>query len=478
MRQYNSLHDIRAAIADEQLTCRQLVEHYLQNIREKANLNAFLEVFEQEAYTQADIVDHKIANGTAGKLAGMVIGIKDVLAYKGHTLQASSHILEGFKSLYTASAVERLLQEDAIIIGRQNCDEFAMGASNETSAFGNVLNADDASRVPGGSSGGSAVAVQAGLCLASIGSDTGGSVRQPASFCGVVGFKPTYSRISRYGLIAYASSFDQIGVITNNVPDAALLLEVMAGKDGMDSTASQREVPPYSELLGADKKYKIGYIRDCFESEGLDSEVKDAILGVKEMLKDDGHQVEAVDFPYLDYIVPTYYILTTAEASSNLGRYDGVKYGFRSQNVTDLTSLYKKTRAEGFGQEVQRRIMLGTFVLSADYYDAYYTKAQKVRRLIKEKTDELLQAYDFLILPTAPTTAFKIGENTANPLAMYLADIFTVQASLAGVPAISIPVGRDANGLSIGLQLMTRSFEEPQLLAFSNQILDKISVEA
>lgn len=478
MRQYNSLHEIRTAIAEGQVTCRQLVEHYLQNIKEKAALNAFLEVFEQEAFTQADIVDYKIANGTAGKLAGMVIGIKDVLAYKGHSLQASSHILEGFKSLYTASAVERLLQEDAIIIGRQNCDEFAMGASNETSAFGNVLNADDTSRVPGGSSGGSAVAVQADLCLASIGSDTGGSVRQPASFCGVVGCKPTYSRISRYGLIAYASSFDQIGVIAKNVPDAALLLEVMAGKDDMDSTASQREVPPYSELLSSEKKYKIGYIRDCFESEGLDTEVKDVILGVKEMLKDAGHQVEAVDFPYLDYIVPTYYILTTAEASSNLGRYDGVKYGFRSGNVTDLTSLYKKTRAEGFGQEVQRRIMLGTFVLSADYYDAYYTKAQKVRRLIKEKTDELLQAYDFLILPTAPTTAFKIGENTANPLAMYLADIFTVQASLAGVPAISIPVGRDANGLSIGLQLMTRSFEEPQLLAFSNQILDKISVEA
>ncbi|MCJ8165632.1 Asp-tRNA(Asn)/Glu-tRNA(Gln) amidotransferase subunit GatA [Pontibacter sp. E15-1] len=478
MRQYNSLHDIRAAIADGQVSCRQLVEHYLHNIREKAALNAFLEVFEEEALLQADTVDQKLASGNAGKLAGMVIGIKDVLAYKGHSLQASSRMLQGFKSLYTSSAIERLLQEDAIIIGRQNCDEFAMGASNETSAFGNALNADDTSRVPGGSSGGSAVAVQADLCLASIGSDTGGSVRQPASFCGVVGFKPTYSRISRYGLIAYASSFDQIGVITKNVPDAALLLEVMAGADGMDSTASQREVPAYSELLSADKKYKIGYIQDCFDSEGLDAEVKDTILGVKEMLKDAGHQVEAVDFPYLDYIVPTYYILTTAEASSNLGRYDGVRYGFRSENVTDLTSLYKKTRSEGFGHEVQRRIMLGTFVLSADYYDAYYTKAQKVRRLIKEKTDELLQAYDFLILPTAPTTAFKVGENTTNPLAMYLADIFTVQASLAGVPAISIPVGRDANGLSIGLQLLTRSFEEASLLAFSNQILDKISVEA
>ncbi|ARS36546.1 Asp-tRNA(Asn)/Glu-tRNA(Gln) amidotransferase subunit GatA [Pontibacter actiniarum] len=478
MRQYNSLRDIRTDIASGQVSCRQLVEQYLHNIKEKANLNAFLEIFEEEALAQANAVDQKLANGTAGKLAGMVIGIKDVLAYEGHSLQASSQILNGFKSLYTATAVQRLLQEDAIIIGRQNCDEFAMGASNENSSFGNVLNADDHARVPGGSSGGSAVAVQADLCLASIGSDTGGSVRQPASFCGVIGLKPTYSRISRYGLIAYASSFDQVGLITKSVDDAALLLEVIAGQDGMDSTASQREVPAYSELLQTDKKYKIGYIRDCFEREGLESEVKDAILGVKDMLRDAGHEVEAVEFPYLDYMVPTYYILTTAEASSNLGRYDGVKYGYRSDNVTDPTSLYKKTRAEGFGLEVQRRIVLGTFVLSADYYDAYYTKAQKVRRLIKEKTDELLQQYDFLILPTAPTTAFKIGENTANPLAMYLADIFTVQASLAGVPAISIPVGRDANGLSIGLQLMTRSFEEPQLLAFSNYILDKITVEA
>ncbi|WP_242927991.1 Asp-tRNA(Asn)/Glu-tRNA(Gln) amidotransferase subunit GatA [Pontibacter vulgaris] len=478
MRQYHSLRDIRTDIASGQVSCKQLVDHYLRNIKNNAHLNAFLEVFEEEAFAQADTVDQKIASGTAGKLAGMVIGIKDVLAYEGHSLQASSQILNGFKSLYTATAVQRLIAEDAIIIGRQNCDEFAMGASNENSSFGPVLNADDVTRVPGGSSGGSAVAVQADLCLASIGSDTGGSVRQPASFCGVIGLKPTYSRISRYGLIAYASSFDQIGIMSKSVEDAALLLEVMAGNDDYDSTVSQREVPAYSELLATDKKYKIGYIRDCFESEGLDKEVKESILSVKDMLKDAGHQVEAVEFPYLDYMVPTYYILTTAEASSNLGRFDGVKYGYRSHNVTDLTSLYKKTRSEGFGLEVQRRIMLGTFVLSADYYDAYYTKAQRVRRLIKEKTDELLQKYDFLILPTAPTTAFKLEENTANPLAMYLADIFTVQASLAGVPAISIPVGRDANGLSIGLQLMTRSFEEPQLLAFSNYILDKITVEA
>ncbi|HEY4652563.1 MAG TPA: amidase family protein, partial [Pontibacter sp.] len=326
MRPYNSLRDIRTDIANGQVTCKQLVAHYLHNIKEKAALNAFLEVFEEEALAQAEAVDQKLANGTAGRLAGMVIGVKDVIAYKGHSLQASSQILNGFKSLYTATALERLIAEDAIIIGRQNCDEFAMGASNENSSFGPVLNADDPTRVPGGSSGGSAVSVQADMCLAAIGSDTGGSVRQPASFCGVVGLKPTYSRISRYGLIAYASSFDQIGLFTKNVEDAALLLEIMAGPDEFDSTASHQPVPNYSTLLQADKKYKIGYIHDCFESEGLDAEVKDAILGVKDLLKADGHEVEAVEFPYLDYMVPTYYILTTAEASSNLGRYDGVKY--------------------------------------------------------------------------------------------------------------------------------------------------------
>jgi len=303
-------------------------------------------------------------------------------------------------------------------------------------------------------------------------------VRQPASFCGVVGLKPTYSRISRYGLIAYASSFDQIGTLTHSVADAALLLEVMAGPDEFDSTVSQREVPAYSQQLEVNGKRKIGYIRESLESEGLDPEVKAAMMATIERLRADGHTIEAVDFPYLEYMVPTYYILTTAEASSNLSRFDGVKYGYRSPNATDLGSLYKKSRAEGFGEEVQRRIMLGTFVLSASYYDAYYTKAQKVRRLIKEKTDELLSRYDFLILPTAPTTAFNIGENSANPLAMYLADIFTVQASLAGVPAISLPIGTDSNNLPIGLQLIARSFEEQELLAFSSYITDEILVTA
>ena len=451
------------------------MEYYLDNIQRESKLNAFLEVWPDEALAQADAVDAKLAAGTAGKLAGMIIGLKDVLAYKDHSLQSSSHILDGFKSLYTGTAVQRLLDEDAIFIGRQNCDEFAMGASNETSYFGPVRNALDSDRVSGGSSGGSAVAVQADLCLASIGSDTGGSVRQPAAFCGIVGFKPTYSRISRYGLVAYASSFDQIGTLTRSVEDAALLLEVMAGPDEFDSTVSQHQVPAYSELLTPAPHYRIGYIRDCLERPGLNPEIKAATEEALDVMRSQGHVVDSVEFPYLDYIVPSYYILTTAEASSNLSRFDGVKYGYRAPDATDLESLYKKTRAQGFGPEVQRRIMLGTFVLSADYYDAYYTKAQRVRRLIKEKTDELLRQYDFLVLPTTPTTAFHIGDVKQDTLAMYLADIFTVQASLAGIPAISVPSGVDAAGMPIGLQILSGAFREEQLLAFSKLVTESLT---
>jgi aspartyl-tRNA(Asn)/glutamyl-tRNA(Gln) amidotransferase subunit A len=468
---FSSLSEIQRELAVGTTSCRQLVEYYLDNIAQRnAELNVFLELWADEARQQAIAVDEKIAQGTAGRLAGMVIGLKDVLAYQGHSLQSSSHILDGFKSLFTGTAVQRLLAEDAIFIGRQNCDEFAMGGSNENSAFGPARNAQDPSRVPGGSSGGSAVAVQADMCLASIGSDTGGSVRQPAAFCGVIGLKPTYSRISRYGLVAFASSFDQIGPITHSVEDAARLLEVMAGPDGMDSTASQQPVPAYSALLEPMPHYRIGYLKEAIDRPGLQPEVHDALENTLGALRSQGHVVEAVDFPYLDQMIPTYYILTTAEASSNLSRFDGVKYGFRAPDVTDLESLYKKTRSQGFGPEVQRRIMLGTFVLSASYYDAYYTKAQRVRRLIKEKTDELLRQYDFLILPTTPTTAFKIGEKQ-DPVSMYLADIFTVQASLSGVPAISIPAGQDAEGLPIGLQIMSGAFREADLLAFANELL-------
>ncbi|QJX46285.1 Asp-tRNA(Asn)/Glu-tRNA(Gln) amidotransferase subunit GatA [Hymenobacter taeanensis] len=476
MRRFTSLTEVRNELTAGTTTCRQLVEYYLDNIQQhNPHLNAFLEVWPEEALAQAEAVDAKLAAGTAGKLAGMVIGLKDVLAYKDHALQSSSHILDGFKSLFTGTAVQRLLDEDAILIGRQNCDEFAMGASNETSFFGPARNAIAPDRVPGGSSGGSAVAVQADMCLASIGSDTGGSVRQPAAFCGIVGFKPTYSRISRYGLIAYASSFDQIGTLTHSVEDAALLLEVMAGADNFDSTVSQREVPAYSQLLEPAPHYRIGYIRDCLERPGLNAEIKAATEQALNVFRGQGHVVEAVDFPYLDFIVPSYYILTTAEASSNLSRYDGVKFGYRAPDATDLESLYKKTRAQGFGPEVQRRILLGTFVLSADYYDAYYTKAQQVRRLIKEKTDELLREYDFLVLPTTPATAFRIGENEKDTLAMYLADIFTVQASLAGVPAISVPAGTDSQGLPIGLQILSGAFREEHLLAFAKSVTETLT---
>ena len=472
MRKYYSLKDIKNDIREGIIDCAQLVDHYLKNIKDKAYLNAFLEVYEDEAKQQALLVDEKLRTGKAGKLAGMVIGIKDVLCYKDHSLQCSSRILNNFKSQFTATAVQRLLDEDVIIIGRINCDEFAMGSSNENSAFGPVKNEIDPERVPGGSSGGSAVAVQAGLCLAALGTDTGGSVRQPAAFCGIIGLKPTYSRISRYGLTAYASSFDTIGILTTDVYDNALLLELMAGKDEYDSTVSKNPVPEFSKKLKFKDKANIAYIKETLEDPRIDSEIKEKIKNVLDFLESEGHNVEAIEYPHLDFVLPTYYILTTAEASSNLSRYDGVRYGYRSPNIMDLESMYKKSRSEGFGEEVQRRILLGTFILSASYYDAYYTKAQKVRRIIRDKTLEILEKYNFIALPTTPTTAFKIGE-VKNPLDMYFEDLLTVQASVAGIPAVSIPVGRDKKNLPIGFQLMGGYFEEADLLAFSKYILEK-----
>ncbi|MES2517571.1 MAG: Asp-tRNA(Asn)/Glu-tRNA(Gln) amidotransferase subunit GatA [Bacteroidota bacterium] len=471
MQKYTTLKSIQADIYAGKITCRQLVEFYLKNIKEKnEKLNAFLSVYDEESLLKADAIDLKIKNKTAGKLAGMVLGIKDLLCYKDHISQAGSKILDGFESQFNATAVQRVLDEDAIIIGRQNCDEFGMGSTNENSAFGPCLNEIGENRVAGGSSGGSAVAVQADMCLASLGTDTGGSVRMPAGFCGLVGLKPTYSRVSRWGLIAYASSFDCIGPITKSVEDAAILLEVIAGKDEQDSTVSNLPVDEYSKLQSKRSKLRIGYLKDAVESKGLQPEVKAATLAKLEFLKSQGHNVEAVDFPLIQSFLPTYYILTTAEASSNLSRFDGVKFGYRSPQATDLMSLYKKTRFEGFGKEVRKRIMLGTFVLSASYYDAYYTKAQKVRRLIKEFTDNLLENYDFLVCPTTPTTAYKLGEKTADPIQMYLGDLFTVQANVVGLPAISIPNGLDNEGLPIGFQIMAGAFQEAELLSFANSI--------
>lgn len=474
MEKFISFGEIKRSLEKKETSCRTIVTHYLKNIQTKAHLNAFVEVYSQSALEQADLIDQKRINGNAGKLAGMVVGIKDVLCYKGHEVNASSKILAGFESQITTTAIQRLIDEDAIIIGRLNCDEFGMGSSNENSIHGNVLNAADNERVSGGSSGGSAVAVQANLCTVSLGTDTGGSVRQPAAFTGIVGMKPTYSRVSRWGLIAYASSFDCIGVFSHTVEDNALVLETIAGYDEMDSTSSRKSVNPYSQLLRFDKKAKVAYIKETLDSPALQPEIKNNTHAVLEKLKSDGHSVTEVSFPLLDYILPTYYILTTAEASSNLSRFDGVKYGYRTPHAHNLESMYKMTRSEGFGEEVKKRIMLGTFVLSASYYDAYFTKAQKVRRLIKDYTEGLLKEFDYIMLPTTPSTAFKFGEHSEDPVAMYLEDLYTVQASVAGVPAISLPNGKDEQGMPIGLQVMCNSFKEAELYSFSNYLLELI----
>ncbi|KQM72542.1 glutamyl-tRNA amidotransferase [Pedobacter sp. Leaf216] len=471
MKKYSSLKEIQSLISQKQLTLPDLLAYYFKQIEKNEHLNAFNEVFFLSAEAQAKAIQQKIKEGTAGKLAGMVIGIKDNICYKDHIVTASSKMLEGFVSPYSSTVVERLLAQDAIIIGRLNCDEFAMGGSNETSFYGAVKNAANPELVPGGSSGGSAVAVQADMCLSALGTDTGGSVRQPAAFCGQIGLKPTYGRISRYGVIAYASSFDQVGPITSSVEDAALLLQVLAGADDYDSTVSPLAVPDYPAQLNEHKKQKIAVLKETIESDALDPEIKTAILKSIDKLKADGHTIEYVSFDLLDYLVPAYYILTTAEASSNLSRYDGVHYGHRNLEAKSLNELYKLSRAEGFGEEVKRRILLGTFVLSAGYYDAYYQKAQQVRRLIREKMDALFQDYDLILSPVAPTTAFKIGDNLQDALVMYMADIFTVLPSLSGNPAIALPLGNNNDDLPLSIQFTAKHFEEDKLLAFSQAFL-------
>lgn len=468
---YSNYSAYRSALENGDFTVVNQVENFLSEIESQKDLNAFLETFDETALAQAEIVDEKIQKGNAGRLAGMVIGIKDNLCYKGHHVSVSSKILSNFKSLFTSTAVQRLIDEDAIIVGRLNCDEFAMGSSNEKSAFGPVLNPFDKSRVSGGSSGGSAVAVAANLCHASLGSDTGGSVRQPASFTGTVGLKPTYGRISRWGLVAYGSSLDQIGPFTKSVYDSALLLEVMAGSDEYDTTAAKLEVDSYSSFTPSNEKKKIAVIRDAYESEGLSPSVKSRFSEIIEKLKGDGHEIVLVDFPLLKQMVPTYYVVSNAEASSNLSRFDGIHYGYRSDQATDIETTYTKSRTEGFGTEVKRRIMMGTFVLSTGYYDAYFAKAQKVRRLIQDKTTEIFKEFDLVLTPTTPHSAFKFGHNSDNPVAMYLEDIFTVHANLSGNPAISLPLGKNDEGLPFGIQLMAPFFEEKEMFSFSEYIM-------
>ena len=472
MFSFQSIREYQTALQNGQTTCVEAVLYYLKKINHDTYLNAWLEVYEEEALDYARKSDElRLSGKPIGKLHGVVIGLKDVICYKGHTISAASAILKNFTAVYNATATQRLIDEGAIIIGRQNCDEFAMGSSNENSAFGPVKNPIDVERVPGGSSGGSAVAVKAGHCMISLGSDTGGSVRQPADFCGIIGMKPTYGTISRYGLIAYASSFDQIGIFANSIGDVSTVLNIIAGPDDFDSTAMQE---PFikNENMETGSKYKICYFQNAVDHAALDKNISTSIKDFISTLSSEGHEVEPVSFDLLEYIVPTYYVLTTAEASSNLSRFDGVKYGYRNTNEkNDLLQMYKLSRSEGFGAEVKRRILLGTFVLSEGYYDAYFTKAQQVRKLLIDETNRIFEKYDAIILPTSPTPAFKIGE-MKDPIEIFLADIYTVYANLVGIPAISIPLFHTPQGLPFGLQVMTSQKKDLLLLSISKMMMD------
>lgn len=480
---FSTINQYHSDLLNQKTSCEAAVKHYLQHIKDNEHLNAYTEVYARESIQKAFQLDEERKNGAPlKKLHGVVIAIKDVICYKDHKITAASKILEGFTSLYSATAVQRLLDEDAIIIGACNCDEFAMGSSNENSVYGNVLNALDNRKVPGGSSGGSAVALQAGLCMVSLGSDTGGSVRQPADFCGIVGLKPSYGRISRYGLIAYASSFDQIGIFSNNISDAALLLDIMSGADDYDSTVittenvTDKRHNNFSAQLAfsQNKKYKIAYFKEALYHPSLDPEIKEKILSLIEELRTNGHTVTEIGFDLLEYVVPAYYVLTTAEASSNLARYDGIRYGHQTKmDIDNLTDFYRQTRSEAFGKEVKRRIMLGTFVLSSGYYDAYFSKAQQARRLLTDKTNAIFTDFDAVMMPVSPSTAFDIGAKTNDPIAMYLADIFTVFANLTGIPAISVPLFKHSNGMPFGLQIMTKKTDELTLLKIADELMKK-----
>jgi len=470
--QYKNIQQYHQQIANDSNGCENAVKYFLYRIENNKHLNAFVEVYAEESIARAKGLDTKRnKKEPLGKLHGVIIALKDVICYKNHTISASSNILKGFTSVYSSTVVEKLLAEDAIIIGNCNCDEFAMGSTNENSAYGKVLNALDETKVPGGSSGGSAVAVQAGLCMLSFGSDTGGSVRQPADFCGIIGLKPTYGRISRHGLIAYASSFDQIGIFGNNIEDVATVLEIISGADEYDSTVFDKKLEKFKASSDKDAKYKLAYFKNALDHPSLDPEIKNGIEGLIKNLQADGHEVTGIDFELLDYIVPAYYVLATAEASSNLSRYDGVRYGQRETSVTDLTDMYTKTRTKGFGKEVKRRIMLGTFVLSAGYYDAYFTKAQKVRRLLVDQTEKIFKDFDAILIPTVPSTAFTIGAMEKDPVATYLADIYTVFANLTGIPAISLPLFKHSNNMPFGVQIMSDKYNEVTLLQISEKIL-------
>ncbi len=461
-----TVESTRTAIAEKQFTATQVVEEFYKKIKaEDGEIHAYLTLCEERALRQANQVDALAAKGgPLPPLAGVPIAIKDVMATKGVRSTAGSKVLENFIPPYDCTVVERLEAAGAIVLGKTNCDEFAMGSSNENSAYGPVRNPRDKSRVPGGSSGGSAAAVAAGTAVAALGSDTGGSIRQPASFCGVVGLMPTYGRVSRYGLIAFASSLDHIGPLTKTVRDAAILMRAIAGRDPLDSTSADVPVADYeAELAAPVKGLRLGVPAEYF-ADGLESEVRTAVEAAIQQLGQEGCEIVPISLKHTAYAIPTYYVIATAEASANLARYDGVRYGHRAAKVRTLSEMYRKSRDEGFGGEVKRRIMLGTYALSSGYYDAYYLKAQRVRTLLTRDFEEAFRQVDAIVTPTAPTVAFKLGEKTADPLAMYLADIYTVTADLAGVPGISVPCGQTKASLPIGLQILGRHFDEGTIL--------------
>lgn len=498
---FKSISHIQQALKDKTLTLPEITQEYIDGIEsDNGAINAVVHIDQKHALEEAHSIQQKIEEGTAGKLAGAVIGVKDLICEEGKPTTCASEILSNFESVYDATVIQKLKEEDALLVGRLNMDEFAMGSSNENSIYGPVHNPYDHDKVPGGSSGGSAAAVAAHFCTAALGSDTGGSIRQPASYCGVVGLKPTYGRVSRHGLVAFASSFDCIGPLSNSVEDAAAILEVIAGTDANDNTTSSRPVPSYTDVIKEPREnIKIGVPEEYF-ADGLDDEIRSGIEQKLGQLENNGADLVPIHLPHMKYGIPTYYILATAEASSNLARYDGIRYGKRAdieeveedlahekiaikeqmemasgeQAATlskrldsmdsSLVRLYKKSRTAGFGDEVKRRIMLGTYVLSAGYYDAYYTKAQKVRRLIKQDFTKAFEKVDVIVSPTAPTTAFSIGEKADDPLQMYLNDMYTTSANLAGICGISVPAGTHSNGLPYGIQFMGDVFEEEKIL--------------
>ncbi len=458
--------EVRNTILNGELTCVELIRIFLDQIESTRALNAFTQVYSEEALAAASRIDEKIAqNDRLGKLWAVVISIKDVISYRDHQTTAGSRILQSYRPVFSATAVERLLQEDAIIIGSTNCDEFAMGSDNRNSFYGPVHNAIDPDLVPGGSSGGAAVSVQSFASHIGLGSDTGGSVRQPASFCNLIGYKPSYGRISRHGLIAYASSFDQIGLIGRHLHDVERVYQVISGPDEWDSTTL-----PTQEVEEWEDPPQLAYISETLQYQGLQPRIKDAFLQKIERLEKEGWNIEAVSLPLLDYVIPSYYVLTSAEASSNLSRYDGIRYGFRSPSAKSLQEMYTKTRTEGFGDEVKRRILLGTFVLSVGYYDAFFAKAQQVRRLLTNEFDHWFQKYDGIILPTTPTTAWS-QDQSLTPVEMYLSDIYSVLANLIGAPAISIPLGADDQSKPFGIQILGKRGDDGKVLTISKKLL-------